>query len=308
MITLLTGGTGGLKLLKGFLGILSQEEITVIVNTGDDIELHGLFISPDLDSTVYLVTGLLDEEKFWGVKGDTFNCLEMMRRYGLPSWFALGDRDLAMHIWRTCLIRNGFQLSEATKIICDKLNVKMKIMPMTNDRVQTYIDTNLGVLSLQEFWVKHKGQPEIFGVKYKGAECASAPPEVIEALKKSEAVIVGPSNPITSIAPILAIRDIKETLRRLRCKRIAVSPVIGGKAVSGPAAKLMQSLGMEVSPLGVAHFYKEIIDILVIDRRDSSLADAIKSICILPYVTDILMINDEDKRRLALEIIRLVRE
>jgi len=308
LITLLTGGTGGLKLLKGFLEVLPQEEIAVIVNTGDDIELHGLFISPDLDSAVYLVAGLLDEERFWGVRGDTFNCLEMMSKYGLPSWFALGDRDLATHIWRTYLIRNGFQLSEVTKLMCDKLNVKARIMPMTNDKVQTYIDTDLGVLSLQEFWVKYRGQPSVFGVEYRGAEYASAPPEVIDALRKSEAVIVGPSNPITSIAPILAIRDIKETLKEISCKKIAVSPIIGGRAVSGPAAKLMQSLGLEVSPLGVACFYKEIIDVLVLDRTDASLVDVIRSVGVIPYATNILMMNDEDRRRLALEIIELVSE
>lgn len=306
LITLLTGGTGGLKLLKGFLDVLPQEEIAVIVNTGDDIELHGLYISPDLDSTVYLVAGLLDEEKFWGVRGDTFNCLEMMSRYGLPSWFALGDRDLATHIWRTYLLRSGFQLSDVVKLMCDKLNVKTRILPMTNDKVQTYINTNLGLLSLQEFWVKHKGQPDVFGVEYRGAEDASAPPEVIDALRGSEAVIIGPSNPITSIAPILSIREIRETLKSIHCKKVAISPIIGGEAVSGPAAKLMRSLGFEVSPLGVARLYKGIADVLVFDRKDASLAEAVRATGVLPYITDILMINDKDSRRLALEIMRLV--
>lgn len=308
MITLLTGGTGGLKLLKGFLKILPQEDISVIVNTGDDIELHGLYISPDIDSAVYLVAGILDEEKFWGVKGDTFNCLEMMHKYGLPTWFALGDRDLATHIWRTHLLKCGFQLSEVVKMMCDRLNVRVKILPMTNDKVQTYIDTNLGVLSLQEFWVKYKGQPEVFGVEYRGAEEARAPREAIDVIKESEAVIIGPSNPVTSIAPILSVREIRETIKEAQCKKIAVSPIVGGKAVSGPAAKLMQSLGVEVSPFGVAQFYKDVAKILVFDKVDSSLADKVRSIGVIPYVTDTLMNNERDMQRLASEIMKLVRE
>ncbi|MEM4587599.1 MAG: 2-phospho-L-lactate transferase [Candidatus Jordarchaeales archaeon] len=307
MIALLTGGTGGLKLLKGFLKVLPQEDISVIVNTGDDIELHGLYISPDLDSAVYLVAGILDEEKFWGIKGDTFNCLEMMHRYGLPTWFALGDRDLATHIWRTHLLRCGLQLSEVVKIMCDKLDVRVRILPMTNDKVQTYINTNLGVLSLQEFWVKYKGQPEVFGVEYRGAEKARPPREVIDVLKGAEAVIIGPSNPVTSIAPILSIKEIRETIRRVRCRKIAVSPIVGGKAVSGPAAKLMRSLGVEVSPLGVAQFYKDVAEILVFDRVDSSLVDKVRSIGVIPYVTDTLMNDERDMQRLASEIMSLVR-
>ncbi|MHA1608185.1 MAG: 2-phospho-L-lactate transferase [Candidatus Freyarchaeota archaeon] len=307
LISLLTGGTGGLKLLEGFLEILPQDEIAIIVNTGDDIEFHGLHISPDLDSTVYLIAGLLDKEKFWGIKGDTFNCLEMMEKYGLETWFSLGDRDLATHILRTFLLRKGMALSTITKLICKQLGVKARVLPMSDDRVQTYIRTDLGVISFQEFWVKHRGEPDVFGIEYRGAEKANPPPEVIETLTSSDAIIFGPSNPITSIGPILAVRGIKDTIKRLNCKKIAVSPIVGGQAVSGPAAKLMRGLKMEVSPFGVALFYKNLIDTLVFDKRDALLKKAVNSIGIATYITDTLMVTREDTIRLASEIMELIR-
>ncbi|MHA1595977.1 MAG: 2-phospho-L-lactate transferase [Candidatus Baldrarchaeia archaeon] len=300
MITVLSGGTGTPKLLKGLLRVIPQRDLTIIANTADDIELYGLYISPDVDTIIYLLAGLLDEEKWWGIRGDTFHFVEMMRRYGEEAWFNLGDRDLAIHVIRTRLLRRGWKLSEVIKKICSSLSIEATILPMTDDRVETRIITSDGRnIHFQEFWVKYRGNICIKDVIFSGIEKARPADGVIDAIESSKGVIIGPSNPITSIGPIVSIKGIREALRD-KSPVIAISPIVGNKPVSGPAAQLMKAKGVEVSSLGVAELYSDFLDIFIIDKRDQNLKDEIEGLGIKVIVADTIMDNDEKRMRLAL--------
>ena len=297
MITVLSGGTGSVKLVRG-LARTSKEDIAIIVNVGDNVWMHGLYVCPDVDTILYGLAGILDEERGWGIKGDSFHFLEQMKLLGEDVWFKLGDKDLATHILRTRLIKEGLSLSEATDIIRIKLGVRQKVLPATNEPVETYVITEVGKLHFQEFWVKRGGRDRVLGVEYKGAEYAKPAPEVLDSIARARRIIICPANPITSIGPILAIPSVKEELTRAK-EVVAVSPIIGSEAISGPAGRLMKGLGIDVSSVGVANLYSEFLDVMVIDEEDVKLKERIEELGIKVFTTRILMRGREDEERLA---------
>jgi len=264
----LSGGTGTPKLLQGLRKLVPDEDITVIVNTAEDIVISGAFVSPDVDTVLYLFSGYLDVRKWWGIRNDTFHTNYALKELGFSEKLMLGDADRATCIFRSELMREGKSLTEATLQLCSSLRVKAKILPMCDEKVDTIINTPQGVMHFQDFWVGKRGGPDVMDVKIEGIKNAQPTKEVLEALDYEENVIIGPSNPITSIGPILALKGIRETLARK--KVIAVSPVIGDSPVSGPAGKLMAACGFEVSSLGVARCYWDILDVMVIDEMDTA--------------------------------------
>lgn len=299
MITTLAGGVGAAKLIDGLSSIVPPEELTIIVNTGDDCEFYGLHVSPDIDIITYTLAGLVDEEKGWGIKNDTFNCLEMLRTYGHDTWFKLGDRDLATHIHRTMMLRSGYKLSEVTRDICSKLRIKHKIIPMTDDYFATKIRTDGGVIHFQEYLVKRGSADVVREIIYDGAENAKPAPGVIESIIDAKIVIVCPSNPLVSIGTILAVRGVRQALRETKAKKVAVSPIIGGATVKGPADKMMRQLGIEVSALGVAKLYSDFLDIFVMDEVDAPLIHEVEKLGIKVVTTNTLMKTKDDRIRLA---------
>jgi LPPG:FO 2-phospho-L-lactate transferase len=306
MIVVLTGGTGGAKLVEGLAGETDAAELTVICNTGDDCIFHGLYISPDIDTITYTLAGLSDSEKGWGIRGDTFVALEQLRCLGNDAWFHLGDKDLATHITRTRLLRDGKTLSAITDQIRRALGVRSTILPMSDERVETRVQTSNGEISFQEFFVKERWAPEVLAVRFAGAENSRPAPGVLDAIAKAEAVIVCPSNPITSIGPILAVPGIRGALEETAAPVLAVSPIIGKVAVSGPAHKLMSACGLEASPLGVAESYDSHLDILVIAQEDYGIARHIDAFGVKAVCADIRMNSLADKKRLAGQVLALV--
>jgi LPPG:FO 2-phospho-L-lactate transferase len=299
-ITALSGGVGAAKLISGLVKLTSPEDLTVIVNTGDDIILHGLYISPDVDIITYTLAGLVDEHRGWGIKDDTYNCLSMLGEYGGETWFNLGDRDLATHIFRTKMLREGLTLTQVTKKIAGLLNIRVNILPMSDERVETMIRIKGGgKINFQRYLVERKARDEVVGVEYVGAGSARPAPGVIEALLTAEKVVICPSNPVVSIGPILAIGEIKETLRGLKAPVVAVSPIIQGSPVKGPADKLMKGLNLEVSSRSVASLYKDFLDIMVIDEKDEGEEESIENMGLKVLKTDIMMRNLQDKVRVA---------
>ncbi|MEM2341786.1 MAG: 2-phospho-L-lactate transferase [Candidatus Bathyarchaeia archaeon] len=299
MITALAGGVGAAKFLSGLVRVVPEEELTVIVNTGDDIELYGLHISPDLDIVAYTLAGIVDEERGWGIRGDTFHCLEMLRKYGYETWFNLGDRDLATHIHRTILLKRGLKLSQATREICRSLGLRVNIIPMTDDRFETWIETDAGLMHFQEYLVKRGARDRVLGVKYVGAENANPAEGVIDTILDSDLIIICPSNPIVSIGTILSIRGVREALKRSGAHKVAISPIVSGAPLKGPADKLMSGLGLEVSAFSVAYLYRDFLDLFVLDKMDEGEKNRIESLGIKVIVTNTIMKTLEDKIRLA---------
>ena len=269
MIAVLTGGTGGAKFVDGLRQIVPPEDLTVIVNTGDDLRWWGLYVSPDVDSITYVLAGKLSQERGWGVKDDTFFCLKTMGQMGEPNWFQIGDRDLALHIFRSKLLAEGKTLSEATDEIATRLDIKAHILPMSNSRIETRVLTPAGELSFEEYFVRRRYQDPVESVRFAGASDSEPAPGVIDAISSSELVVLAPSNPVTSIGPILAVPGIREALRETRARTVAVSPIVGGAAVTGPAGALLASQGFAVSIAGVADFYRDFLDVLVVDSQDA---------------------------------------
>jgi len=299
MIAALAGGVGAAKLLQGIVQIYPQEELTVIVNTADDIELHGLIISPDIDILAYTLAGIVDESKGWGIRDDTFNCLQRLKDYGRDTWFALGDRDLATHIRRTELLRRGRTLAETTREIASHLGIRVNLLPMTEEKVTTMIDTAEGTIHFQEFLVKMRAEPEIRGISFRGIEEARPSLGVLESIDRYEGVIICPSNPIVSIGPILSVRDVRKTLAARKSKVVAISPIVGGLPIKGPADKMMHALGVEVSALGVAQLYSDVAGHIVIDEVDENLKGQIESLGMKAKVTNTIMKTMKDKIELS---------
>jgi LPPG:FO 2-phospho-L-lactate transferase len=270
MITVLTGGTGGAKFVDGLRQIVPPEELTIIVNTGDDLRWWGLYVSPDVDSITYVLAGKLSQERGWGVKDDTFFCLKTMGQMGEPNWFHIGDRDLALHIFRSRLLAEGKTLSEATDEIATRLDIKARILPMSNSQIETRILTPAGELSFEEYFVRRRYQDPVESVRFAGASDSEPAPGVLDAIRSAEIVVLAPSNPVTSIGPILAVPGIREALRETGARNVAVSPIVGGSAVTGPAGALLASQGFAVSIAGVADFYGDFLDVLVVDSQDAS--------------------------------------
>jgi LPPG:FO 2-phospho-L-lactate transferase len=300
MICALTGGTGGAKFIQGLHAILPPEQLTVIVNTGDDLLWWGLHVSPDVDSILYALAGLLSRERGWGVEGDTFHCLQQMNKLGAPSWFQLGDRDLATHLKRTQLLADGRTLSEATAEIAASLGIRTRILPMTDERVETRVLTGDGRdLSFQEYFVRERYQPAVSGVRFGNAEQARPAPGVLDAIARARAVLIAPSNPITSIGPILSVPGIRDALRASSAPVAAISPIIGGAAVSGPAGAMMSAHGLPVCIEGVAQAYSDFVDILIVDTSDEAVAARLRGPKLQVHPAPAIMKSFEDKVALA---------
>jgi len=299
VITILTGGTGGAKFVQGVVAAVPPADVTVIVNTGDDLAWWGLHVSPDLDSVAYALAGLLNRERGWGVEGDTFECLARMQRLGAQSWFQLGDRDLATHLRRTQLLASGRTLTEATAEIARSLHISARILPMSNDRVETRIVTDTGELSFQEYFVRERYRVPVHGVHFSGAAGARPAPGVLDALRHTDAVLIAPSNPVTSIGPILAVPGIRAALCETHARVAAISPIVGGAAVSGPAVELMRMRGLTPSIAGVAEAYRDFLDVLIADQRDAATAPAVEQLGISVCLTNTMMDSDHAKLALA---------
>jgi LPPG:FO 2-phospho-L-lactate transferase len=299
MIVVLTGGTGGAKFVDGLRQVVPARDLTIITNTGDDLEWWGLYVSPDLDSITYVLAGLLSKERGWGVKGDTFFCLQAMGELGEPIWFHTGDRDLALHLLRTKLLKQGKTLTEATAEISARMGVQARILPMTNSRVETRVDTPIGELSFEEYFVQRWYQDPVKSVRFAGVDTAQPAPGVIDAIMTASAVLVAPSNPVTSIGPILAVPGIVEALHQTRAPVAAVSPIVANAAVSGPAGILMAAQGLPVSVAGVAQAYREFLDILVIDDRDAQAAEELRQSGLRVHCANTIMSGAKEKTELA---------
>jgi len=299
MITALAGGVGAAKFLQGLVRVVPEKEVVVIANTGDDIELYGLHISPDLDIVMYTLAGIVDEEKGWGIRDDTSHCLEALQKYGCETWFNLGDRDLATHIHRTNLIKSDLTLSEVTSKLCQALRLSVKILPMTNDRFTTKIVTDKGVKHFQEYLVKRGAQDTVLNVVFEGAGEARPAPRVVESILGSNLVVVCPSNPIVSIGTILSVKNVRTALKKTKARVVAISPIVGGRPIKGPADKLMRGLGLEVSAYSVAKLYQDFLDAIVIDRVDHAEKERIESLGLQVIETNTIMKTFEDKVQLA---------
>ena len=302
-ITALAGGTGAAKLLRGLGRVLDPRDLTVVVNTGDDTLIWGLHVSPDLDTVCYTLGGVIDERKGWGLTDETFHALDQIARYGEPVWFNLGDRDLATHVHRSRLLREGRSLTQITRAIAQALGVTATVLPMSDQPVRTRILGPDGWLAFQEYFVREKAQVEVRAVDYAGAPAARPAPGVLDALRTADAVLLCPSNPITSIGPILAVPGLVEALQSTEAIVAAVSPIVGGDAVSGPAGRLMAAAGLPVSATGVARAYGGWLDLLVFDEQDRALAPEIRSAGAAPVVAPTMMSSRDAEVTLARHVV-----
>ncbi len=286
MIVVLAGGVGAARFLQGLVRVVAPADVTVVVNTADDVELHGLHISPDIDTVLYHLAGLADEARGWGVRGDTFAALEMLGRYGLETWFQLGDRDLATHLYRTQLLRQGLPLS-----------------PMTDARVETFIRTPAGWLPFQEYFVRRRAEDPVLGVEFRGVDAAPPAPGVLEALAQAAGVILAPSNPVVSLGPILAVPGVRAALAATRAPVVAISPIVRGATIKGPADRMLRGLGREVSAVGVAEGYRGLVDVFVLDTADATLAPRVEALGMRAIVADTIMRGPAEKAALARTVV-----
>jgi LPPG:FO 2-phospho-L-lactate transferase len=302
-IVTLAGGVGAARMLTG-LELSFPGANTAVVNTGDDTVMHGLHISPDLDTVTYTLAGAINTELGWGLAGETWQAMEALEAYGGESWFRLGDRDLATHLYRTQRLRDGATLSEVTREIIDRWGLTVTLMPMTDDPVRTMVDTpSQGELSFQEYFVKHQHGIEVGAIRFDGAEVSAPAPGAIDALKEADVVVIAPSNPIVSIGPLLAVPGLRETVVARRDQVVAVSPIVAGAALKGPADRLMRELGHEPSVVGVARLYRDLASVLVIDGADASLADAVEAEGMTCMVTETIMSTPEVAASLAHDVV-----
>jgi LPPG:FO 2-phospho-L-lactate transferase len=306
MLVVLSGGTGGAKLIEGLSHEIDAAQLTVVCNTADDFVLHGLNISPDLDTILYTLAGMSDSAKGWGIQDDTFTILQQLEKFGGETWFKLGDRDIATHITRTSLLRAGLTLSDVTDRLRDSLGIKTRILPMSDDGIETRVETSEGEISFQEYFVKRRWQPDVKKIFYAGVAKSRPAPGVLEAIGNAAGIIICPSNPVTSIGPILAVSGIRDALKQVNVSIVGVSPMIGESAISGPAHKLMAAQGMEPSALGAAKGYADFLDQFVIDSDDEALTNKLETLGIRVAVTSIRMKSLADKRRLARQVLALV--
>ena len=299
MITVLAGGVGAARFLQGLLAVHRPSDITIISNVGDDAEFFGLHVSPDIDIVLYHLAGLSDEERGFGIKGDTFNVIDAIARYGYDTWFRLGDRDLATCITRTDLLRRGRTLSEATAEIASALLVPARIIPVTDDRLRTKIRTDEGLLDFQEYFVHRRTEGHLREVVFDGAEPAQPAPGVLEAITEAAAIVITPSNPLVSIGPILSVTGVRDALVETTARVVAVSPIVGGRALKGPADRMLRDQGMEANAVSIASIYRDFLDVLVIDNVDADLKPQIEALGVEVVVTDTIMASMEKKSALA---------
>ena len=298
-ITCLAGGVGAARFLQGLVEIVPQKNLTVIVNTGDDIELYGLHISPDPDIIMYTLAGIVDEQKGWGIRGDTFSCLNSLRRYDVETWFNIGDKDLATHIYRTTLLKNGATLDHVTQKIAKALGLDATILPMTNGTIVPRIITKSGKFHFEEYLVKNQAKEPVLNVFLEGGGQAEPAPGVLESLDAADGIVVCPSNPIVSIGPILAVKEVRKTLREARAKIAAISPIVGGATIKGPADKLMRGLGHEVSAYGVASLYRDFLDVFIMDETDKADRKRVEELGIKAVTANTIMRTLQDRIKLA---------
>jgi len=307
MITVLSGGVGAARFLQGLVQVVPQKEIAVVSNTGDDLEMFGLHVSPDIDIVIYHLANLVREEPGWGLAGDTFHTLDALARFGHETWFSLGDRDLATSIHRTHLLRRGRTLSEATAEIARAFGLDVTILPMTDDPLQTRVETPDGLIDFQEYLVKRRARDPFRGIKLAGIEDAKPAPGVIDAITAAEGVVIAPSNPIVSIGPILALPGVRGALRQTKARVVAVSPIVGGKVIKGPAAKMLKGLRMEVSAWQIGWLYQDFLDCLVIDNADAADRARIEALGLDVVVTDTIMKGMAEKAALARTVVEAIR-
>ena len=305
MITVLAGGTGSVKLVRGL--VARESDVRVISNVGDNYWLYGLYICPDIDTIVYGLADLLDPDRGWGVKKDTFNFLRQMEVFGEETWFRIGDRDAATHLVRTNKLKNGENLSNITKWMCEKFAVGASVIPVTDNNVETRITTRAGELHLQEYWVKYRGRDPVEGIQYIGADKARPNPEAINAIQDADMVIIAPGNPLTSIGPMLQLKGIKKELSRKKRHVVAVSPLIGNESITGPAAKYMRAAGIESNAYGLAKMYSDVCSTMVIDNKDRALAKKMRVLEYRVLETKIAMPTKQAEETLATFILKNAR-
>jgi LPPG:FO 2-phospho-L-lactate transferase len=286
--------------------VVEPEQVTAVVNTGDDDEFFGLYVCPDLDIVTYALAGLVDESRGWGYRGDSFHCLEALGHLGHETWFHLGDRDLATHVHRTSLLRQGCTLSQAAADIADRLGVRVRLLPMSDDRVPTVVETDAGTLSFQEYLVKRGARDRVRAVRFQGIEKARPAPGVLEALGQAQVIIVAPSNPIGSIEPILSLLGVREAVRASAAPVVAVSPVVAGRVFQPPADGMLAGLGHEVSARGVARLYVTFADAFVLDEQDATQAEDVAALGLQPVVTNTVMTGPAEREALARVVVREV--
>jgi len=304
MITVLAGGTGSVKIVRGF--VAQDSKVNVITNVGDNYWMYGLYVCPDIDTIVYGLADLLDQEKGWGIKKDTFNFLRQMEVFGEETWFRIGDRDAATNLLRTNMLKNGKNLSDITKWMCKKFAVTANVIPVTDNTIETRITTNKGELHLQEYWVKYRGLDKVEGIQYIGSDKARPNPEAINAIHDADIVILAPGNPLTSIGPMLQIKGIRKELSKIKRKVVAISPLIGDNAISGPAAKYMQAAGIESNAYGLAKMYSDVCSNIIVDTKDKALVKKIQSLDMRVFETKITMKNKLAEDALANFILKQV--
>lgn len=307
MIVALAGGVGGAKLAQGLALAAPDEAQTVVVNTADDFDLFGLRICPDIDTVVYTLAGLANPATGWGIAGDTRVTLDAIARYGRDVWFQLGDQDFATHILRTERLRQGMPLSAVTGELAHALGVRPRVLPMTDDPVATKVRTPAGLLDFQEYFVARRQQDDVVGVEFQGARDARPVPAAIEAIQRADVIVICPSNPIVSIGPLLAVPGYREAIERSPAPVVAVSPLVGGKALKGPADKMLATLGHDVSAAGVAALYRGLIDGFVLDNVDAALSNRIEEMGVRAFATNAIMGDAADRRRLATDVLEFGR-
>ena len=298
-ITALAGGVGASRFLLGLTSVMPPEDVTIIANTGDDIEMFGLRICPDIDTVTYTLAGVIDDRAGWGLRNDTFECLHNLASYGEDTWFNLGDKDLATHIFRTNQLRQGSSVSEITLEVCRRLGVRSTILPMTDEYTPTRVTTDDGEMHFQEYFVRRRCEPRVRSLRFDGIDSARPAPGVLDAITGADGVVVCPSNPFISIGPILGVPGVRDALVQTRAKIVAITPIIGGKALKGPAADMLRDLGHEVSAASVAAMYRDFLDIFIVDQSDAGLERDVLELGIEARLADTIMSSLEKKKELA---------
>jgi LPPG:FO 2-phospho-L-lactate transferase len=298
-VVVLAGGVGAARFLQGVVATMPQDRVTVISNVGDDDEIYGVHVSPDIDIVTYTLAGVVDEAKGFGLAGDTFAVVDGLARFGADTWFRLGDRDYATCLYRTLQLRAGHTLAAVTAEVARTFGLAVTLLPVTDSRLATRVRTPAGLLAFQDYFVRRRTEDEVLGIAFDGAEQAAPAPGVLEALAHADVILLAPSNPFVSIGPILAVAGVREAIEASSAPVVAVSPIVGGEALKGPAAKMFRSLGGEASAAGVAAHYRGLIDALVIDEVDAAQADTVAAHGIQPVVTDTIMRGPAEKASLA---------
>ena len=306
MIVALAGGVGAARFLDGLARVIDPKELFVIGNVGDDTQMHGLHISPDLDTVMYTLAGVANRRQGWGLERETFHCLEALQRLGADAWFRLGDRDLATHLYRTERLRAGATLAEVTREMCRAWHVRSQIVTATNGRLRTLVRTPRGEMEFQTYFVRRRSRDRVLGITFAGAEEARPADGILRQIERARSVIVCPSNPFLSIAPILAVPEIREALRETRAKVAAITPIVGGKALKGPAARMMKSMGHRASADGVAGLYRDFLDVFVLDTIDARLAPKVEALGMRAVVVNTIMRGVPQRTALAAAVLQAV--